>query len=188
MDRKLLEVAETLLAEDGWAAVNLDRIAALAGVSRATVWRHGLTRASVERELRRRLADDCRDLLWQALAAPGDAATRLRACLEALCELADRHLALLAHSDLFLHEAEVHKDGEQVNMLQPLVQLLHDGRGDGSVVDVGDPWPYAAMLCSAVVLPYVHLRAHHSQWGWTPERTRRYVLGLVADGYLPRTL
>ncbi|GAB3422209.1 TetR/AcrR family transcriptional regulator [Flindersiella endophytica] len=186
MDRKLLEVAEALLAEDGWAAVNLDRIAAAAGVSRATVWRHGFTRAAVERELRRRLADDCRDLLWPALTMPGDAAARLRACLEALCELSDRHLALLSHSDQFLHEAELHKDGEPVNMLEPLVTLLNDGRRDGSIVGVGDPWPYAAMLCSAVVLPYVHLRAHHAEWGWTPERTRRYVLGLAADGYLPR--
>ena len=186
MDRKLLEVAETLLAKDGWAAVNLDRIAASAGVSRATVWRHGLTRTSVERELRRRLADDCRDLLWPVLTQPGDAATRLHACLEALCELADRHLALLSHSDQFLHEAELTKDGEPVNMLEPIVQLLNEGRRDGSVADVGDPWPYAAMLSSAVVLPYVHLRAHHSEWGWTPERTRRYVLGLAANGYAPR--
>lgn len=186
MDRKLLEVAEALLAENGWAAVNLDRIAESAGVSRATVWRHGLTRTSVERELRRRLADDCRDLLWPALEAPGDAATRLRACLEALCELADRHLALLAHSDQFLHEAELLKDGEPVNMLDPIVSLLEAGVRDGSIADVGEPWPYAAMLSSAVVLPYVHLRAHHAEWGWTPERTRRYVLGLAADGYLPR--
>ena len=43
-----------------------------------------------------------------------------------------------------------------------------------------------ALLFGAVVLPYVHLRVHHAEWGWTPGRTRTYVLDLVGRGYLPR--
>lgn len=186
MNRALLDVAVALLTEHGWEALNLDRIAERAGVSRATVWRHGITRTSVERELRLRLAADYRDLLWPVLARSGTGAERLAAGLDALCELADRHLALLAHSEMFLHDAEVVDDGVEVNLLMPFVRFVEEGVADGSLADVGDPWPFAAMLTNTVVLPYVHLRVHHAEWGWTPERTREYVLGLLAKGYLPR--
>lgn len=192
MNRALFDVAVKLLADHGWEAVKLDRIATAAGVSRATVWRHGITRTSVEAELRRQLSTDYRALLWPVLTMPGTGAERLRAALAAMCELADRHLALLAHSELFLHDAEVpdgldaDADDEGVNLLTPFVRIIEAGVADGTVADVGDPWPYAAMLFNAVTLPYVHLRVHHAAWGWTSERTRRYVLGLVASGYLPR--
>ena len=48
MNRKLFDVAVALLREDGWEALNLDRIAERAGVSRASVWRHGITRALID--------------------------------------------------------------------------------------------------------------------------------------------
>lgn len=186
MNRKLFEVAVALLEEDGWQALNLDRIAERAGVSRATVWRHGVTRSSVEHELRLRLAADYRDLLWPVLARSGSGAERLEAGIGALCELADRHLALLAHSEMYLHDAVVVDDGAEVNLLAPLVRFLEDGAADGSLAPVEEPWPYAAMLFSAVVLPYVHLRVHHAEWGWTPDRTRAHLLALLGDGYLRR--
>jgi AcrR family transcriptional regulator len=186
MNRKLFEVAVSLLEEDGWDALNLDRIAERAGVSRATVWRHGITRTSVEQELRRRLAGDYRDLLWPVLASSGSGAERLEAGIEALCELADRHLALLAHSEMYLHDAVVIEDGVEVNLLAPFVRFLEEGAADGSLTPIEEPWPYAALLLSAVVLPYVHLRVHHAEWGWTPDRTRAYVRTLLGDGYLRR--
>jgi len=34
---------------------------------------------------------------------------------------------------------------------------------------------------------YVHLRAHHRRYGWTPETATEAVIGLAANGYLPRT-
>jgi AcrR family transcriptional regulator len=79
MNRKLFDVAVTLLREDGWEALNLDRIAERAGVSRATVWRHGITRASVEQQLRLQLAADYRDLLWPSwrCRAPVPSGSRL---------------------------------------------------------------------------------------------------------------
>lgn len=187
MNRELFDVAVGLLREYGWAALNLDRIAERAGVSRATVWRHGITRTSVEAELRKRLARDYRDLLWPVLTMSGTGAERLSAALGALCDVCDRHLALLAHSEMFLHDTELVDDGDEVNMLLPLVRALEEGIADGSVADIGEVWPYAAMLSNAVTLPYVHLRVHHAEWGWTAERTRRYLLELVGSGYLPRS-
>lgn len=47
MNERLLGIAIILLHEDGWSALSLDAIADRAGVSRATVWRQGLTRAAV---------------------------------------------------------------------------------------------------------------------------------------------
>jgi AcrR family transcriptional regulator len=187
MNRRLFDVAVALLRENGWEALNLDRIAARAGVSRATVWRHGITRASVEHELRLQLAADYRDLLWPVLAMPGSGAERLEAGIAAMCELADRHLALLAHSEMYLHDAVVLDEGVEVNMLAPFVRFLEDGRADGSLTAVQEPWPYAALLLSAIVLPYVHLRVHHAEWGWTPERSKTYVLDLLGRGYLARS-
>jgi hypothetical protein len=37
-----------------------------------------------------------------------------------------------------------------------------------------------------VTLPYVHVRVHHADYGWTSERARQFVLGLISNGYLPR--
>ena len=66
MNEELLAVATAILNERGWSAVSLDAIAERAGVSRATVWRHGLTRTAVERVLRRRLVADYRELMFEA--------------------------------------------------------------------------------------------------------------------------
>ncbi|MGY0236655.1 helix-turn-helix domain-containing protein [Longispora urticae] len=186
MNRALFDVAVTLLEKHGWEALNLDRIAEAAGVSRATVWRHGITRTTVERELRRQLADDYRTLLWPALTMPGTGADRLAAALDALCAVCDRHLALLAHSEMFLHDAEVVDEGEQVDLLAPIVRILEDGMADGSLAPVEEPWPYAVVLFNTVTLPYVHIRVKHAEYGWTAERARAFVLGLAADGYRPR--
>ncbi len=71
-------------------------------------------------------------------------------------------------------------------MLTPFVRFLEDGRADRSLAAVEEPWPYATLLMSAIVLPYVHLRVHHAEWGWTPERATEFVLDLVGHGYLPR--
>jgi len=42
-------------------------------------------------------------------------------------------------------------------------------------------------VSDTVLFSYVHLRAHHRHYGWTPQTARDAVLGLVANGYLPRS-
>ena len=81
MNEELLGVATAILNERGWSALSLDAIAERAGVSRATVWRHGLTRTAVEAVLRRRLVADYRDLLWDPLTMAGPGSDRLAAAL-----------------------------------------------------------------------------------------------------------
>src|SRR6266513_1769404 len=103
MDKDLLAVAARLLDEEGWAALRLERIADAAGVSRATVWRHGLTRRAVEQRLREQLAADYQTLMWEPLTMPGTGAERFAAALSALCTVAERNLPLLAHTDTAFH-------------------------------------------------------------------------------------
>src|SRR5258705_107900 len=88
MNKDLLAVAARLLHEEGWAALRLERIAEAAGVSRATVWRHGLTRRSVEQLLRGQLAADYQALMWEPLTMPGTGGQRFAAALRALCAVA----------------------------------------------------------------------------------------------------
>src|SRR6185436_7856835 len=88
MNTDLLAVAARLLHDEGWAALRLERIAEAAGVSRATVWRHGLTRRAVEQLLREQLVADYHALMWPPLTMPGSGAERFAAALRALCAVA----------------------------------------------------------------------------------------------------
>jgi AcrR family transcriptional regulator len=96
VDKDLLAVAARLLHEEGWAALRLERIAEAAGISRAAVWRHGLTRRAIEQLLREQLAADYQALMWEPLTMPGTGADRFAAALRALCAVAERNLPLLA--------------------------------------------------------------------------------------------
>jgi hypothetical protein len=82
VNKDLLAVAARLLHEEGWAALRLERIAEAAGVSRATVWRHGLTRRAVEQLLREQLAADYQALMWEPLTMPGTGSERFAARCE----------------------------------------------------------------------------------------------------------
>ena len=187
MDQDLLAVAARLLDEEGWAALRLERIAEAAGVSRATVWRHGLTRRAVERLLREQLAADYQALMWEPLTMPGTGAERFAAALRALCAVAERNLPLLAHTDTAFHEPDLNAAGLAVDYFAPWLRILEQGQADGSLAPVAEPHRFAVLVSDTALFSYVHLRAHHHRYGWTPQTARDAVLGLVANGYLPRS-
>jgi AcrR family transcriptional regulator len=186
VDKALLAVAERLLHEEGWAALRLERIAAAAGVSRATVWRHGLTRQAIEQLLRERLAADYQALMWEPLTMPGTGRERFAAALRALCAVAERNLPLLAHTDTAFHGPDLDAAGLAVDYFAPWLRILEQGQADGSLAPVAEPSRFAILVSDTVLFSYVHLRAHHREYGWTPETARNAVTGLVAHGYLPR--
>jgi hypothetical protein len=58
---------------------------------------------------------------------------------------------------------------------------------DRSLPPIAEPRQFAVLVSETVLFSYVHLRAHHRRYGWTYETARDAVIGLVANGYLPRT-
>ena len=181
-----MQVAITLLHEQGWQALSLEAIAQRAGVSRATVWRHGLTRAAVEKVLRRRLVADYRQLLWAPLTGDGKGAQRLEKALLALCVVAERHLPLLAHTETAFHTKDLEAASMTLDFYGPWLRILELAVADGSLPEPPEPKTWIGALTNMVLLTYVHLRAYHAENGWTAERTAGYVVDLVARGYLPR--
>jgi AcrR family transcriptional regulator len=170
---KLLDATVSVLGDVGWDGLSLERVAERAGVSRVTLWRQGVSREALVDALLARLGQDYRDAMWPVLTADGNGRARLAAALEALCDVADRHLELLLVSDEVFHRAPG-------NFLDPLVRALREGYGDGSVRRAGVAEDVADAIFNTVCWSYVHLRARHR---WSAQRARRLVLGLVADGY-----
>ena len=184
MDKDLLAVATGLLHEEGWSALRLERIAEAAGVSRATVWRHGLTRRAVEQLLREKLAADYRDLMWEPVTMPGTGAERFAAALRALCAVAERNLPLLAHTDTAFHGPDLDAAGLTVDYFAPWLRILEQGNADGTLAPVAEPTRFVVLVSDTVLFGYVHLRARHRPYGWEPGATAEAIVGLVAHGYL----
>lgn len=186
MNEELLAVATAILNERGWSAVSLDAIAERAGVSRATVWRHGLTRTAVEQVLRRRLVADYRELMFQALTAAGPGAHRLATALAALCAVAERNLPFLAHTETAFHAPDLAAAELTVDFYGPWLRILEVAVADGSLTPPEQPTAFVAALTNMVLLTYVHLRTYHTEYGWTPQRATEVTVDLVSRGYLPR--
>jgi AcrR family transcriptional regulator len=184
---RLLQVATELLDEHGWEALSLDRIADRAGVSRATVWRAGLTRAAVEQLLRQRLTADYLALMWAPLGMEGSGRERLDAALRALCEVAERNLPLLAHTDLAFHGPDLDAAGLEVDYFGPWLRILDQAVSDGSLAEIDDRARFVVALSDLVMLTYVHLRVHHRSYGWTPALSADQLINLLSLGYLPRS-
>lgn len=170
-----------LLHERGWEALNLDAIAAKAGVSRATVWRHGITRGSVEKVLRHKLAADYRELLWESLKQSGSPHERMYAALLALCEAAERNLPLLAHTETAFHAPDLDAVGIQLDFYGPWLQIMERG-----FEQIDDHRQFVGVLTNMVVLTYSHLRTYHAAGGWEPRTTAEFVVRMLSEGYLPR--
>jgi AcrR family transcriptional regulator len=185
LEPSLVEATAAAVARWGLAQVTVERIAAEAGLSRATLHRRGLTRQALIAALAHRAAEQFRAALWPALTGPGSAAERLRAALQAMFAAADANLELLA--GMFLAHGEVfHKPGPHALTVDafadPLERLLRDGAVDGSLRGV-DPTVAATVLFNTAGWGYVHLRASHR---WPPEQARAAVTDLVLGGLLPR--
>lgn len=180
-DQRLLNATVSAIERWGLNDLTLERVAAEAGMSRATIYRRGVTREQLVESLTMQAADTYSRALLPALASPGNARQRLEAALEALCDTADAHLGLLA--GLFLAHGEVfHKPGPGAMVVdvfaEPFERLLRDGSLDGSLRDL-PPTMTATVLFNLVGWGYIHLRAAHA---WEPAVTRRAVIGLVLLG------
>lgn len=184
MDDRLLDATMAVLAEQGWDGVTLDRVAEAAGSSRVTLWRQGVTKDTLIEGLLGRLVDDYVELMWPVLASPKPAPQRLEGVLNALFEVADRHLSLLAVSDQVFHWAAdlaVRETRQLGSFLDPFVSVLRAGLAEGSLGARGNLTEAADVLFNTACWGYVHLRLRH---GWPKARARRQIAALLVSGTL----
>ena len=184
MEERLLEAGRRALERWGWGGATVERIASEAGLSRVTLHRRGVGKDEILAALLERALDDYRRALWPPLTGDGTGAARLRSALEALCDVAERHLAVLialqALSDALFHESG-NGAGEVATravFVEPLARLVRDGIADGTLKD-GDADELATVAFNVVGWSYLHLRSGHR---WAAERARRRVVGLALDG------
>lgn len=181
IDQALIDATAAAIARWGLSAVTLDRVAAEAGMSRATIYRRGVTRDDLVAALTLEAADTYNRVMLPALSASGTARERLELALRALCAAADDHLHLLA--GMFLAHGEVfHQPGPDALVVdvfaEPFERLLRDGAADGSLRALS-PTITATVLFNLVGWAYIHLRAAHE---WNPEMSARTILDVVLNG------
>ncbi len=181
MDDVLLDATEAVLAEEGFAGVSLERVAERADRSRVTLWRQGVTKESLVTGLLQRLTDDFQQEFWPVLNAAGSGRERLSASLEALFEVADRHLDLLAVTDQVFHWAAERCEfpGGSMGFLGPFVGALRLGTEDGSLTFPGRTEDTADVVFNTACWGYVHLRARHR---WSRKRARSQIQSLLLGG------
>ncbi len=181
IEQKLLDATASAITKWGLGEVTLDRVATEAGMSRATIYRRGVTRDDLIAALTVEATDTYNRAILPAVSAPGTARERLELALRALCGAADEHLHLLA--GMFLGHGEVfHKPGPEAMVVdvfaEPFERLLRDGANDGSLRAL-PPEITATALFNLVGWGYIHLRAAHE---WNAATAAEAIIDLVLRG------
>jgi AcrR family transcriptional regulator len=181
VDDAVLDATEAILAEQGFDGVSLERVAERAERSRVTLWRQGVTKETLITGLLQRLTDDFQQEFWPVLNGAGSGRDRLSASLEALFEIADRHLDLLAVSDQVFHWAAQRCDfpGGSQGFLGPFVGALRQGSEDGTLMYAGRTDDTADVVFNTACWGYVHLRHRHR---WARRRARSQIVALLIGG------
>ena len=185
MDEALLDATEAVLTEHGFDGLSLERVADRADRSRVTLWRQGVTKETLVTGLLQRLTDDFLQAFWPVLNAPGTGRQQLEAAIEALFEVADRHLDLLAVSDQVFHWAAERCEfpAGSHGFLGPFVGALRQGAEDGSLASSGRIEDSADVVFNTACWGYVHLRHRHR---WARKRARAQIAALLVHGITSR--
>ena len=186
VDDVLLDAAEAILTKHGFDGVSLERVAEQADRSRVTLWRQGVSKDGLVTGLLQRLTDDFQREFWPVLNGSGSGRERLAASLDALFEVADRHLELLAVSDQVFHWAAQRCDfpGGSQGFLGPFVGALRSGKDDGSLTFRGRTEDTADVVFNTACWGYVHLRHRHR---WARKRARSQIAALLIVGLVGAT-
>lgn len=173
----LITAVEAAVSQHGLDAVTLEQIAAQAGLNRVTLYRRGHTRESLLTSAALAAAEEFRAAALPALTATVPARDRLALLTDALFDLADQHLALLAGlfdgpTAVFHLATDDHDALTRLEYTAPFARILADGQVDGTLVSE-DPDEDAEVLFNLLGWTYVHLRRSH---GWEPEQARPAVL------------
>lgn len=180
-DAELLDAAKRVFAKHGYAGATLERLAAEAGVNRATLHRRGIDKDGLLAQLAAQGTENYRREMWPALTGAGSGAERLALALEALCRSTEANLGLLValngRTEGIFHREEPEPLTRDV-FTEPLARILADGAADGSLREV-DVVETATVLFNMVGWTYMHLRTGH---GWTAKRARAGTLDPLLDG------
>jgi AcrR family transcriptional regulator len=177
IDEVLRRATISVLREQGWEGLTLERVAEVAGRARSTLWRQGLTVDLLIEALTGELADDFQASMYPLLTSAGTGRERLERGLVALCELVDRHLPLLLATDEAFHQSP--HPGQPPDYLRPFMTFLREGAADGTLAPGENIIEAADAVFNATAWPYAHFRGRH---GWPAARARRVVVGLVLNG------
>jgi AcrR family transcriptional regulator len=186
VDDRVLDGTMTVLTEHGWDGVTLDRVADAAGSSRVTLWRQGITKDVLIDGLLDRLSRDYLTQMWPVLTSTAPPPGRLGEALEALFEVADRHLSLLGISDEVFHWAAYRASSmrdQPLGFMDPFVTILRAGQADGSLRVQGTINDTVDAIFNTACWGYVHLRHRHA---WSKRRARRQIIELVVQGSTSR--
>ncbi len=161
----------------------MEQVAVELGVSRMTLHRRGVTRASIVEALREVLALEEREALWPALVADGDGRARLELAMRAECAVAERNLDLVEALASDTRDAVYHDEGDgaltRAEFTGPLRRILLDGAADGSLARQDDPAEVATVLYNLIGWTYHHLRVGHR---WPARRAEDAVVRIAIDG------
>ena len=182
MDEALLDATRDLLVEGGFEGISLERVAERADRSRVTLWRQGVTKDTLVTGLLQRMTDDFQRVFWPVLNTTGPGRERLAGCVEALFEVVDRHLDLLAVSDEVFHWATERCDfpSGSHGFLWPFIGALTSGQADGSLAYPGRVEDAADVAFNTACWGYVHLRHRHR---WARKRARTQIAAVLINGF-----
>jgi AcrR family transcriptional regulator len=182
IDDSLLEAGRRALRRYGWRALTVERIAAEAGISRATLHRRQVRKDDILAALVEHATAAYREALWPALTGEGSGRERLEQALRALCDSAEDNLELLvalrSQTDAIFHEDEPGEVMTRTEFSKPLERLLRDGIADGTIRDL-DPVETATLLFNLVGWTYIHMRTGHR---WAPDHARELTVDVALNG------
>jgi len=187
---QLLAAVDTVVDKNGWAGTTAELVARAAGVNRTTLYRNGFTRERLLAEATAASSSEFASAALAPLAASGSAIERMHLLLEAMYDISDRHLGLLAglydgptaifHLGLDSDDPTALTRFEYVD---PFQRLLTDGNADGTLAS-NDPQEDAELIFNTAGWTYIHLRRSH---GWTADRARPKVTRITLGSFLPGT-
>jgi AcrR family transcriptional regulator len=122
-DAAILDATRAVLAEEGWAGLSVEGVAARAGVAKTTVYRRFASRADLAVEAVAQLVSDART--EPGSSAHEDIANAVRACAEVYGRPASRaaYLAVMAETE----RDEALRASVERRVLEPGRQLVVDG-------------------------------------------------------------
>lgn len=188
MNDDLLNALSSVVDEHGWAGTTAGLVANAAGVNRTTLYRNGHTTELMFAEAAVSIASTFKNAAIEPLASRGNAHDRMVALLDALYELADQHLGLVAGlydgPTAIFHmggDTSDHTALTRFEYTEPFERLLTDGNTDGTLHST-DPETDAELIFNTAGWTYVHLRRSH---GWPAAKSRDAVTKITLGSFHP---